>query len=413
MTLNILAIGDTADTIYTFKKFAKEVQIRLIAFPRKQDALLTTSEEGIEFFDSLLISKQVKRIKKIKDNFDICLVMSWAAARVAYLAGLNYVMYFTGNDIMTPPFIKNPHESYLDKSLQSLNFFERIFYKKVLDSAAKCVTTTVPYYNNLKKYRSDAVRIDRAWSDTELFNERVKPINLPKSKFTFLSAQKIGLEKGFDIIWEALRLCKSDFELLQVKWFTERTEEEKKINQKLLEDAPPQVKFIPLIKRNKIPNYIIFADAILGQMRSGIQGSIERDSALCKKPILCYTNPNMPLVIDGKEIIPPFLPKTRDPQDLAELIDKIVEFKEFREKLAKEEHNFVMEIVNHEKTMKEWINIFNDILKDKTIDRNIQSIKNKIENLIVNLIEKLFYVRKMREKNINAWGKAEYERLTK
>lgn len=413
MTLNILAIGDTADTIFTFKKFAKEVQIHLVAFPRKQDALLTTSEEGIEFFDSLLIAKQVKRIKQIKDNFDICLVMSWAAARVAYLAGLNYIMYFTGNDIMTPPFIKNPREPYLDKPIQSLNFFERMFYKKVLDSAAKCVTTTVPYYNNLKKYRSDAVRIDQAWSDTELFNEHIKPINLPKSKFTFLSAQKIGLEKGFDIIWEALRLCKSDFELLQVKWFTERTEEEKKINQKLLEDVPHQVKFIPLIKRNKLPNYIMFADAVLGQMRSGIQGSIERDSALCKKPVLCYTNPNMPLVIDGKEIIPPFLPKTRDPQDLAELIDKTVEFIEFREKLAKEEHNFVIEITNHEKTMKEWINVFNDVLKDKTIDRNIQSIKNKIENLIVNLIEKLFYVRKMRKKNIGAWGKAEYERLTK
>lgn len=413
MALKILAIGDTADTIFTFKKFAKEVQIHLVAFPRKQDALLTTSEEGIEFFDSLLISKQVKRIKKIKDNFDICLVMTWAAARVAYLAGLNYIMYFTGNDIMTPPFIKKPSESYLDNPLQSLNFFERMFYKKVLDSAAKCVTTTVPYYNNLKKYRKDAVRIDRAWSDTELFNEHIKPINLPKSKFTFLSAQKIGLEKGFDVIWEALRLCKSDFELLQVKWFTERTEEEKKINQKLLESAPPQVKFIPLIKRDKLSNYIMFADAVLGQMRSGIQGSIERDAALCKKPSLCYTDPNMPLIIDDKEIIPPFLPKTRDPRHLAELIDKIVESKEFRESLAKEEHDFVKEIVNHEKTIKEWINVFNDVLKDKTIDRNMQSIKNKIENLIVNLIEKLFYVRKMRKKNIRAWGKVEYERLTK
>ena len=80
----------------------------------------------------------------------------------------------------------------------------------------------------------------------------------------------------------------------------------------------------------------------------------------------------MPLIIDDKEIIPPFLPKTRDPRHLAELIDKIVESKEFRESLAKEEHDFVKEIVNHEKTIKEWINVFNDVLKDKTIDRNMQ-----------------------------------------
>ena len=69
-----------------------------------------------------------------------------------------------------------------------------------------------------------------------MLNEKIEPINRNKNKFTFLSAQKFGLEKGFDIICEALKICKSDFEVLQVEWFTQRTPEEKEINEKLLKN---------------------------------------------------------------------------------------------------------------------------------------------------------------------------------
>ena len=133
--MNVLAIGDTADNLYTLKKFMKKTKIHLISFPRKGDAILTNSNEEIEFFDSLLISKQVKRIREIKDNYDICLTMSWAAARIAYLAGLNYMIYFVGNDITTPPFLKSPKIPYLKTPISKKNFIERQFYKKIFDQA--------------------------------------------------------------------------------------------------------------------------------------------------------------------------------------------------------------------------------------------------------------------------------------
>ena len=63
--MKILAIGDTADNIRTLQKFSKKSKIHLINFPRKQAALKTLSDD-VEFFESLLISKQVKKIKKIK-----------------------------------------------------------------------------------------------------------------------------------------------------------------------------------------------------------------------------------------------------------------------------------------------------------------------------------------------------------
>jgi len=411
--IKILAIGDTADNIVSLKKFTKKSKIHLINFPRKQAALLTYSSDDVEFFDSLLISKQVKKINSIKKNYDLCLVMSWAAARVAYLAGLNYIMYFVGSDITTPPFVKNPSVDYLKNAVYNLNFIERRFYRKVFDTAIACITVTEEYFNHLKKYRKDAIRMDRILVDTTLFNDKIMPIDLPKTKFTFLSAQRIGLEKGHDIIWQALKLCKSDFEVVQVKWFIERNSEEKELNRVLIEQTPSQVRFIPLIKRQDVGRYFMWADAILGQMRVGIQGGIERDAAFCKKPVLCFSDPTKMTLLDGKEILPPFLPHSNNPQEIADLIDKLVTDSEFRNNLAKNEFEYVKELSSPEKVIADWENIFERLLKKhKKITRGT-SLMFKIENVFANIAERVIYTRTMKTKNIQSWGEEEYKKLIK
>lgn len=412
--MRILAIGDIADNIFTLKKFVKKSQIHLITFPRKGNALLTNSEEGVEFFDSLLISKQIKKIESIKDDFDICLVMSWAAARIAYLAGLNYIMYFVGNDITTPPFLKEGKISHLEKPIHQRNFFERRFYKKIFDKATLCVTTSKEYYDHLIKYKKDGIRIDRIIVDTTLFNENVSPINQKKNKFTFLSPQRIGIEKGHDIIWDALPLCKSDFEILQMEWFIENNEDEKKINRRLMEEKPPQVKLIPLVKRSELPKYITFADAILGQLKTGGQGAIERDSAYCKKPVICYTDTKKTKIIDGKEVVPPFLPNSNKPEILAKLIDNIVASEKFRNELAEKEFEFIQQLCEPEKVVNEWEKVFTEAKNMcKTINRKEFFFKKYFEKVLSNIIEKIYYKKKMKERNIKAWGEDEYNRLMK
>ena len=307
------------------KKFAKNVEIHIIDFPKKGVDKTTTGKDGMEYFDSLLISKQVEKIKKIKDEYDLCIAVPWAGARIAYLAGINYIMYFVGGDITNPPF---------SKENKNYNFFERHFYKKILDNAVACIAPIDECYTPLKKYRKDAIRLDRVFVDIEIFNEKIQPIKLKKEKFTFLSAQRFGLGKGIDKIWKAIELCKSDFELLQVKWFIEgdTTIEEfdglSSINKKLVDEKPDKVKFIPLIKREELGKYFAGVDAVIGQMKGGGQGGIEREAAFCKKPVICYTDPKKPNIIDGEKIIPPFLPTSNEPQEIADIIDKIVESKQ-------------------------------------------------------------------------------------
>jgi len=411
--MKILAIGDTADNSVSLQKFAKNYNIHLITFPRKQAEIFTLTED-VERFDSLLISKQVKKINQIKDDYDLCLVLTWSAARIAYLADLNYIMYFAGGDITEPPFEKMPKSPYLEKPIHQRNFLERYFYKKIFDDAICCIAATEEYFGKLKKFRKDAIRLDYLPVDTTIFNDKIKPIKLEKKKFTFLAPQKFGLEKGYDIIFEALKFCKTDFEILQVEWYTKRTEEEKILVKKLLSQKPTMMKFIPLIKRDELASYFKSSDAILGQMRVGMLGGIERDAAFCKIPVLCYVDQTKPMIINNEKVIPPFLPKTNDPKELAKIIDKIVESKEFREKLAIEEFEYCKRLYHPENAIEVWEELFKKIEKKwPTINKNSSKIKKFLENKILEYVEKFVYKKKMKVKNIEGWGEEEYHKLTK
>lgn len=412
MTIKILAIGDSGDNLLLMKKYMKNMKMDIITFPRAGGDLLTTSNEEIKFFDSLRISKQVKKINQIKKNYDICIVMTWSAARVAYLSNLNYIMYFTGGDITTPPFIKKPTLPYLKEPASDFNWIERNFYKKVFNSAVAVIAPMEEYFFPLKKYRKDAIRIDRLFVDIEKFNDRIEPMNIEKNKFIFLSAQRFGLEKGFDIIFDAINKCKTDFEVWQIEWFIEGTNEERMINKELLKNIPKQFKFIPLVKREDLGKLFRSVDAVLGQMRSGIQGGIERDAAYCKCPVICYTNSKM--ILDGIEILPPFLPNSRNPEQLAELLDKIVSSKKFREDLAEKEYEYILNLSNPEKVSKEFEEIFIKVIKKyQNINHKSSKLRKIFENFLFNQIEKFVYIPKMKEKNIRVWGKQNYYDLMK
>ena len=391
MTIRVLGIGDVGNQTTVLRKFLKKSKIHLIAFPREGNALSTYADD-MEFFSSYKVTENLKKINEIKDDFDICLT-TFAGARLAYLAGLNYIMYFVGDDIRTPPFIKNPKDSFLKEPLPSLNFLERRFYKKVLENALACIAFDEELFSYLKKYRRDAISLNgQVPVDTTIFNENVKPIDLKKTKFTFLSAQRIGPSKGIDVIWTALRLCKTDFDVLQVEWFEERNEEERKINRFFLETKPPQVKLIPLIKREMLPQYYAFADAIIGQIGLGTQANVEREAVFCKKPVIHYPDPKIKYIINGREVTAPFLPETKDPRDLANIIDKVVESKEFRERLAEEEFNFIKELCDPDKCAKKWDDVFEMVCKkQKTICKNSSYMVKKFRLFFFLVANKLYW----------------------
>ena len=123
LTIKILSIGDIADNMVILKKFAKNSQIHIINFPRKGVDLITISEKDIEFFDSILISKQVKKIKEIKDDF------------VKKVSDPNKTVEYW--EIIFVKFSQRLHSinrniTFLEKIGNSFAlFFERVYIKKI------------------------------------------------------------------------------------------------------------------------------------------------------------------------------------------------------------------------------------------------------------------------------------------
>ncbi|MDC0041332.1 glycosyltransferase [Candidatus Nitrosopelagicus sp.] len=391
MSIRVLAIGDLANNFVILRKYVKESDIHIINFPWDTASKLTESRD-VEFFDSLKIKEQIEKINSIKDDFDLAIVNTWAGARLAYLTGMNYIIYFVGSALRVPPFIKNPRLDYLKKPLPTLNGSERKFYRKVFDNALSCVAAGSDLFKILKEYKNKSIHQIDIPVDTEMFNDQIKPLEKKKTKFTFLSPQRIGLAKGIDIIWDAIKLTKTDFEVLQVKWFLgQRTDEEKEINENLVNNSPEKVKYIPVFKREDIPKAFCFADAIIGQMRSGLGGAVEREGAFCKKPVLQYANPEIKFLVDSSEINSPFLPQSNDPLVLAKLIDKIVLSKEFRDELVLDEYNFVKEIADPVKIAGEWDKLFTFYLSDKNNQNKISSYEIKLRQTNFFFINKLYF----------------------
>ena len=408
MTIQVLAIGDTGNMMMTLSKYTKKSRIHIINFPR-DGAGIYTYLNGYELFENYKVSDQVKKINKIKDKFDICITMG-TGERIAYLADLNYIAYYVGRDIDAPRFIKNSKEMWSNEPLHTLNFLERKFYRNTFDNAIAHVAYTW-VFRHLKKYTENAIRMDRIALDSTIFNIAVKPLDRRKTKFTFFSPQRVEKFKGTDLLWKALSYCKSDFEILQVNLFGETNEEEKRFKENLLKNRPQQVTLISPVKIYDMPKYYKFVDGVIGNMWLGIYELVALESVLCKTPVIQYTNPEMKIIIDGKEMKSPFVPTSNDPKKIAELIDKVVESKEFRETLLEKEYEFVKEISDPYKFGEWWDSLFEDLVKKhKSIKRNSSPIIIKFRIMFFLLANRLYF-KKIVKQIINLIKLAHIRRL--
>ena len=393
MVIKILAIGDVGNTIRTLQKFVKKSEIHLINYPRDGSAFFVNADD-VELFKTRKVREQVKKINEIKDDYNICLTT--ASERVAYLADLNYIAYYLGRDIDVPMFKKNSKEEWQTEPLHKLNFFERRFYWHAFKNAVAHVAGKWQF-EHLSKYTKNGINSTRDPIDTDQFNLNVKPIERKKTKFTFFSPMRMEKAKGTHILWEAIKLCKSDFEVLCVDWFGETTEEERKFKQKLIYEKPPQVKLVPLIKKSEIARYYTFADAVIANLFIGTHESVAVESVMCGTPVIQYTDKRKKIIIDEKEIKSPFLPFSNDPKSVAEIIDKVVESEEVRKKLFEEEYKFVKEAFDPIKCAEWWDNLFEEVArKHKTIRKNSSSLNIKLR-LVGFLIANRLYFYKIKK----------------
>ena len=389
MVLNILVISDVGNYFKTVSKYVKNSKIHIINFP-KDGAGVYTYDENYKLFQNYKVTDQVKEIEKNKENFDLAVVMG-AGERIAYLADLNYISYYVGRDIDAPRFIKNSREPWYKEPLHKLNFLERTFYKKTFNSALLHIAPTW-VFEHLKKYSGNNMKMDLKPIDLTLFDNDVKPILKKKEKFTFFCPQRMGIPKGTDILWEALKFCKSDFEILQVDWRDTGTDEENSSSLNLRNNLPSQVKLIPMIKRKEMPSYYQWCDAVIGNLRIGSFEYVELEAVMCKKPVINFTDKKINIILDDKEVESPFIPEKNDPKSVAEIIDKFVLSSEFREKIFKKEYEFVQHISDPKKAGELWDSLFKKIVeKNPSINRKTSKIILKFRMINFLIANRLYY----------------------
>ena len=387
MVIKVLAIGDVGSIIRTIQKYTKKSEIHLINYPQDGSGVFTAPDD-VELFKTWKVQEHVKKIDEIKDNFDICLTT--ASERIAYLADLNYVAYYLGRDIDVPRFKKNSAEEWQSEPIFNRNFFERRFYWNAFKNAVAHVAG-MWQYEHLAKYTKTGINSARIPIDTDEFNPNVKPIERKKTKFTFFSPMRMERGKGTDLLWQAIKLCKSDFEILGIDWFGETTEEERKFKKKLIDEMPSQINLIPPIKRSEIAKYYTFADAVIANLFIGTFELVGLESVMCGTPVIQYTDHKRKIIVDEKEIKSPFLPFSNDPKSIADVIDKVVESKEFREKLFDNEYEFVNKIADPVKCAEWWDNLFEDLVnKHKSIRKNSSPLRVKLRMISFLIANRLY-----------------------
>jgi glycosyltransferase involved in cell wall biosynthesis len=375
-------------------KYLKKSEIHVINFPRENSGEFTSIGD-VEEFKTWKVMDQVKKINEIKNKYDLC-ITTGTGERIAYLCDLNYVPIYFGRDIDAPRFVKNSTEEWNEEPLHKLNFLERYFYKKSFNNAVLHVTGLF-VYKHLKKYSKNPVNNARIFVDKEIFNEDIKPITREKTKFIFFSPNRIEKFKGTDILWNALQYCKTDFEILQVNWFGETQNEEKLFKKNILKNIPKQVTLIPMIKYTEMARYYNFADAVIGNLFIGNHEIVALEGVLCKKPVISYTDPNTKIVVDGNEIKSPFLPTSKNPKEVAKIIDMIVSSPEKRNNLFKKEYDYVTEVTDPEKCVRWWDNLFEEIISEnKTIHKNSSKLSISFRKIVF-LIGNRLYVKKLKK----------------
>ena len=123
---------------------------------------------------------------------------------------------------------------------------------------------------------------------------------------------------------------------------------------------------------------------------------------MCGTPVIQYTDHKIKIIVNEKEIKSPFLPFSNDPKSIADMIDRVVESKEFRQKLFDDEYQFGNEVADPVKCAEWWDNLFEDLVKKhKSIRNNSSPLRIKLR-MIGFLIANRFYLQKIKKLILNS-----------
>ena len=198
--------------------------------------------------------------------------------------------------------------------------------------------------------------------------------------------------KRTNLLFDALKICKSDFEIIAVDHFGEATKEEIEFKNKLLANMPKQVKLIQPVKRSEMPRYYTFADAVLGNFYLGMSELVTLESVMCGTPVIQYSDENKEIIVNDEKLKLPFLPHSKNPKEIAKIIDNFVESPQFRIESYNQQLEFVKKTSDPNKCAEWWDNLFENMIKrHKSIMKNSSKFSMKLRMLNFLIANRLYF----------------------
>lgn len=152
-----------------------------------------------------------------------------------------------------------------------------------------------------------------------------------------------------------------------------------------------------MIKRNEIPKYYNWCDAVIGNLKIGSFENVELEGALSKKPVISFVDNKIKIIFDKIELNSPFLLEKNDPSSIAEFLDRIVLEKELRENLTIEGYEFARKIADPEKSAEWWETFLEKVKKENdSICNNSSQISVKMRMWLY-LIGNRLYTKKIKK----------------
>ena len=130
----------------------------------------------------------------------------------------------------------------------------------------------------------------------------------------------------------------------------------------------------------------------MGNMRIGTYALIELEGIFCRKPVLQYTDKNMKIFSGNNELDSPIVPTSNEPAEIAKVIDRIVDDKNFREQLLEKEYTFAKEISDPQRVADWWDNFFLKIhQKHPKLKKNTPKINVNFQLILFLLGNRLYF----------------------
>jgi glycosyltransferase involved in cell wall biosynthesis len=280
---------------------------------------------------------QVKRLSRRFDFFHAEL----GYATTCLMAGVPYGVYVLGTAEYDALFSSKP-----------LKVIFRRSFKEALSSANYVLATP----GTLERRAALSIRQDVGYIGTPVDDSKFEPSlrrKWPESsaeKITLLSPHRIQTLKGHDLIWKAIETMKNRgrVDVLQPKWgFGDFYKE-------MLQTAPPEVRFVPVVAQDRMPEMYAKADIVLGQMNEqGVYGTTEIEAALIGLPVTTF----VPAVATHGPS--PFLPSVRSAVELARVLDKLIEDLAFREEYSTRCRSYALFVHGTSEVKERYIALWN------------------------------------------------------